>query len=151
MLEIDDVMIGQHSIPIVREVERGSVTRFAEALGLRNPIHFDTVVAQQKGYRNVVAPPTYAVTLLAWQLPGLKLPKAGVLHGEQEFEWQSTICAGDELAVSGWVDNVKSRGGPQGRMTIITIISEATNQLMEFVFRARAVLVVTEGVEHATR
>ncbi|PSR22893.1 MAG: MaoC family dehydratase [Sulfobacillus acidophilus] len=146
---LDAERLGEHSPWRVHEVERGAIAKFARALQLDNPIHFSPERAHAAGYRDVVAPPTFVVTLLPWEIPGLTLPEAGVLHGEQEFEWAAPICAKDEIRVSGWIEGVKTRTGQQGQMTLITVASEGINQAGEIAFRARAVLVVTEEVAHA--
>ncbi|NMP21088.1 MaoC family dehydratase [Sulfobacillus sp. DSM 109850] len=143
--------IGQRSQPITHEVERGAIRRFARALGLTSAIHQDVASAQAAGFRDLVAPPTFVVTLLPWQIPGLTLPSAGVLHGEQEFWWGEPICAGDQIQVTGWVEDVKTRSGKTGRMHIITIASEGMHQDEQPAFRARAVLIVTEEAENASR
>lgn len=146
-MDVDQRLIGERSQPVFREVERGSIRRFAQALGLTDAKYRDVEAAQALGYRDIVAPPTYAVTLLPWEIPGLQVPSAGVLHGEQSFEWEDSICAGDRLSVTGWVDTIKSRGA----LHIITIASEGINQMGNLAFRAQAVLIVTEETAHANR
>lgn len=147
-MHIEPHRLGARSEPVVHEIERGSIRRYARALGLTNAIHYDVEKARAEGYRDLVAPPTYAVTLLPWNIPGLNLPPAGVLHGEQAFEWGADpICAGDQIEVTGWVADVKTRGG----MHIIGIESEGQHAGRGQAFHARAVLIVTEEVEHASR
>lgn len=151
MLKIDAELIGHRSEPIQKTIELGAVARFVRALGATNRIHHDRAYAIAHGHRDLVAPPTYAVTLLPWHIPGVTLPEAGVLHGEQAFEWESCICVGDSLTVVGWAQDVKSRQAKMGRMTIISVAAEATNQDLHVIFRSTAVVVVTEEVAHADR
>lgn len=151
MLHLDYVHLGEHSAIKVHEIERGAVSKFARALTLTDPIYFSREAAQSQGYRHIVAPPTFVVTLLPWDIPGLTLPEAGVIHGEQEFEWGEPICVTDAISVSGWVDEVKSRSGRGGQMTIITVASEGEHADGRMAFRARAVLIVTEAVDHGSR
>lgn len=151
MFRVDETRAGQWSDAETRVVERGAVAKFARALGLTSAIHFDPDAARLAGYRDVAAPPTFAVTMLPWQIPGLELPEAGVLHGEQEFEWGEALCAGDVVRVTGRLDDVKTRSGPQGRMSIVTIVSEGYHDSGTLAFRARAMLVVTEEGEHGDR
>ena len=148
LLIVNRDRLGEHSLPLYNEVERGSIRRFAQALGVTDPISLFVEAAHQDGYRDLVAPPTYVVTLVPSILPGLELPKAGVLHGEQSFDWGEPICAGDVIEVQGWLDDVKTRSRREGTMTILTVVSEGYNQLQQFVFRAKAVLIVTEEVHH---
>lgn len=151
MLRLDHERLGDHSVPQVYDLERGAIRKFAAALGFHDPIYFSTEKAREAGYPDIVAPPTFAVTLLPWNIPGLELPVAGVLHGEQEFEWDRPLCAGQRVVVTGWVDEVKSRTGQGGQMTMITIASEAAVESGGSAFRARALLVVTEAADHADR
>jgi acyl dehydratase len=151
VFRVDETRVGQWSEAETRVVERGAVGKFARALGLTSVVHFDPAAARSAGYRDVVAPPTFAVTMLPWQVPGLELPEAGVLHGEQEFEWGEPLCASDELTVRGRLEDVKTRTGQQGRMSILTLVSEAHHTSGELAFRARAMLIVTEEGEHGGR
>jgi acyl dehydratase len=152
VLRLDHETLGQRSVPRVHDIERGAVRKFSAALGFQQEsIYVSADEAKKAGYRDLVAPPTFAVTLLPWELPGIELPSAGVLHGEQEFEWDRPICAGDRVVVTGWVDEVKSRSGQSGQMTLITIASEAALESGEPLFRARALLVVTEEAENGSR
>lgn len=143
--------LGQRSQPRSHLVERGAVLKFARALGFDQPIYQSREAAQRAGYRDVLTVPTFAVTLLPWDIPGLALPDAGVLHGEQEFEWGEPICVGDVIEVSGWVDEVKSRAGHDGQMSIISILSEGVHSSGAMAFRARSVLIVTEEVAGESR
>ncbi len=151
MLRLDAQSLGQRSQPKLFEVERGAVRKFAKALGLADSIYSSVEAAQAQGYRDLVAPPTFAVTLLPWQVPGLELPSAGVLHGEQEFEWGQPLCAGDVVEVTGWVDQVKSRSSQTGKMSMITVCSEGRLKTGELAFSARALLIVTEEAPHGDR
>lgn len=151
MLHLDHLYLGEHSDIETHEIERGAVGKFARALALTDPIYFSREAAQAQGYRHIVAPPTFVVTLLPWNIPGLTLPEAGVLHGEQAFEWGEPICVTDTIGVIGWVDEVKSRSGRGGQMTIITVASEGDHSDGRMAFRARAVLIVTEAVDDGNR
>lgn len=143
-MEIDRSRIGDHSRPKVTEIERGAVRRFAEALGETEGRSLDLDEARHQGFRDLVAPPTFAVTLVVFEVPGLKLPKAGVLHGEQEFTFDRLLVAGEEISVEAWVDDLKTRSGSRGRMHIVTVLNEGRDMAGERVFLAKSVLVVNE-------
>ncbi|MER6917432.1 MaoC family dehydratase N-terminal domain-containing protein [Streptomyces sp. NPDC000594] len=86
-------------------LERGAVSRFADAIGAGDAVHHDSRAARAAGYRDVIAPPTY--------LFGVDLDRGGVLellaeagadpasclHVEQEFSYASAVCAGDTLVL----------------------------------------------------
>lgn len=60
---MDRSATGRESKPLVNEVEKGAIRRFAEALGETNPIHFDEGAARAAGYRSIVAPLTFPTAL----------------------------------------------------------------------------------------
>ena len=72
-------------------VGREKIREFAEAVGADDVIHTDQIQARARGYRDVIAPPTFAV-LIAQQCDRQLIvdPEAGidfsrVVHGEQRF------------------------------------------------------------------
>ena len=77
--------------------------RYAGASGDFNPIHIDPEAARAAGFRNVVAPPMFAVVYSAGSVgPGVLDPEVGInlmmmLHGSQEFVWGEPVCAGDTI------------------------------------------------------
>ena len=69
------------------------------------PLSHDPVAARSAGYVDVVAPPTFAITITlpagdqVTQDPELGLDYSRVVHGDQRFLYQRQIVAGDELRV----------------------------------------------------
>lgn len=145
MLELNEGLFGVRSQPFTRLVERGAASKFAHALGVSDALYYSREAAQAKGYREQLVPPTYAITLLPFAVPGLRLPAAGVIHGEQSFHWHDVLAVGDEIHVTGWVQGVKSRAGTHGRMHIITIASEGWETQRGPIFTAESILIVTEA------
>ena len=108
------------------EVTRGDVRRFATAIGDRNPACHDPAAAQALGHRDVVAPPTFLITLAmstAGELvtdPELGLDYSLVVHGEQRFELHRPVCAGDLLDTVTRLDAMRD----VGRNELISIVTE---------------------------
>ena len=98
-------------------VDAAGIAAFASAIGSTDPVHTSTEAARAAGYRDVIAPPTFAVTLAQQcdrQL--IEDPEAGidfsrVVHGEQKFVHHRPITAGDEVQGTLTVDAVRSAGG----------------------------------------
>ena len=72
-------------------VGRAKIREFAEAVGAKDALHTDQVLARARGYRDVIASPTFAI-LIAQQCDRqlIEDPEAGidftrVVHGEQRF------------------------------------------------------------------
>jgi len=98
-------------------VGSAKIREFAEAVGAVDPVHVDRAVATSRGYRDVIAPPTFAV-LIAQQCDAQLVtdPDAGidysrVVHGEQRFVHHHPITAGDDVVAVLHVDSVKQAGG----------------------------------------
>ncbi len=98
-------------------VDAASLAAFAAAVGSVDPLHTDAEVARAAGYPDVIAPPTFAVTIAQQcdrQL--VEDPEAGidfsrVVHGEQRFVHHRPITAGDEVLGTLTVDAVRQAGG----------------------------------------
>ncbi len=147
MVEYDPKRFGEKSEPRVHEIEKGAIRRFAEALGETNPVYFDEQEARRRGYRGLLAPPTFPVTLRRSPVPGLTMPRAGVIHGEQEFIYGEPICSGDVITVTAWLEDVRERRGSRGVMTLVTVASEGVHQNGAMAFQSRSTMIVTEGVK----
>jgi acyl dehydratase len=98
-------------------VGREKIREFAEAVGADDVVHIDREQARACGYRDVIAPPTFAV-LIAQQCDRQFIvdPEAGIdfsrlVHGEQRFVHHRPITAGDEIVGVLTIDSVKAAGG----------------------------------------
>jgi acyl dehydratase len=141
---LDRSLIGRESEPVVHEVEKGAIRRFAEALGDPNPIYVDEAAARASGYPSLVAPPTFPVALASNERfrHSLDLGTRSILHGEQQFEYGRPIVAGDRITVKSKVADVQERAGASGAMDVIVIEDEGRDDKGELVFRTRAMLIL---------
>ncbi|WP_068402071.1 FAS1-like dehydratase domain-containing protein [Kribbia dieselivorans] len=98
-------------------VGREKIREFAAAVGATDPLHVDVEAARRAGYADVIAPPTFAV--LISQLCDAQFvtdPEAGVdfsrvVHGEQSFDHQRPLVAGDEIVGVLTIESVRGAGG----------------------------------------
>jgi acyl dehydratase len=144
---LDRSLIGRESEPVVHEVEKNQVRRFAEALGDPSPISTDEAAARAAGYPALVAPPTFAIALASNERfrHSLDLGTRNILHGEQSFEYARPILAGDTITVRSRVADVQERAGASGPMDVIVIEDEGRDEKNELVFRTRATLILRRG------
>ena len=98
-------------------VSAEGLAAFASAVGSTDPVHTSSEAARAAGYVDVIAPPTFAVTI-AQQCDAVFVqdPEAGidysrVVHGEQQFGYARPVRAGDVLTVVVTLESVKSAGG----------------------------------------
>ncbi|WP_053958930.1 FAS1-like dehydratase domain-containing protein [Sulfobacillus thermosulfidooxidans] len=132
-------LIGRCSSPKTYHIDREMLKQFSQSLELTYPPYFDKEAAQSEGYRDIIAPPTFAFTLTAGEIPGFELPAAGIIHGEQQFEYALPLTAGDEIQVVACVDNLKKRGST----VFLTLKTVAHNLLGDMVFVSRSLFIIT--------
>ncbi|MFW5472425.1 FAS1-like dehydratase domain-containing protein [Knoellia sp. CPCC 206450] len=98
-------------------VSAADIAAFADAVGSDDPLHHDAEVARAAGHADVIAPPTFAVTLAQRcdaayvQDPDSGIDYSRVVHGEQRFVHHRPITAGDEVLGTLTVDSIRSAGG----------------------------------------
>ena len=98
-------------------VSAADIAAFADAVGSDDPLHRDPEVARAAGHADVIAPPTFAVTLAQRcdaayvQDPDSGIDYSRVVHGEQRFVHHRPITAGDEVLGTLTVDSIRSAGG----------------------------------------
>ncbi|MFW0107915.1 FAS1-like dehydratase domain-containing protein [Rothia sp. P6271] len=97
-------------------VGKEHIREFAHATQAQSPLHHDTKTAQKAGYRDIIAPPTYAI-ILAQQADSLLIqdPESGidfsrVVHADQRFTHHQPITAGDNIITSVHVENLRMIG-----------------------------------------
>ena len=112
------------------EVGREKIREYANAVGETNPIHHDREAAQAAGFRNVVAPPMFAVVYSAGAVgpaifdPEIGLNFAMMVHGGQEFVWGEPVVAGDTITT---VNEFKDHSEKDGKGFFV-FESVSTNQ-----------------------
>jgi acyl dehydratase len=95
--------IGKTYPPFEYEVGREKIREYATAVGETNQVHFDRKTARDAGFRDVVAPPMFAVVYSAGSVgPPIFDDEIGIdfmrmVHGGQEFAWSEPVCAGDVI------------------------------------------------------
>lgn len=98
------------------EVGRRDIAAFAEATGATNLVYTDAVVARGLGYRDVVAPPTFAVVVAQEAEsqyvadPAAGIDFAYVVHADERFTYHRPITAGDRLFTVLTVEKISQRG-----------------------------------------
>ena len=99
------------------QVGREKIKEYANALGLDNPVHFDVEAAKAAGYRDVVAPPMFAVVYSSPAVgpaildPEVELNFAAMVHGGQAFEWGEPAVSGDEITTTSKCLSIEEKDG----------------------------------------
>ncbi len=142
-IAIDQSAIGRRSEPVSYDIDEREIRRFAEAIGARDPIHFDREAARAAGFAGVVAPPTFPIALRPRDVrDGLGIDMRKLLHGEQEFRLERPIVAGDRITVAGEIVDVGEKVGKTGVMKILTVAVRGTDASERLVFEARSTVLI---------
>jgi acyl dehydratase len=109
--------IGKTYEPFDYEVGREKIREYANAVGETNPVYFDRAAAQDAGFRDVVAPPMFAVVYSAGSVgPPIFDPEVGIdfmrmVHGGQEFVWSEPVCSGDTITTQTTFKDFSEKDG----------------------------------------
>ena len=109
--------VGRSYPPLTYAVGREKIREYAFAVGETNPVHLEVEAARALGYRDVIAPPMFAVVYSAPAMgPAIFDPDVGMnfammVHGGQEFVWGPLVVAGDEVTTTVTVKDISERDG----------------------------------------
>ena len=98
-------------------VGREKIREFAKAVFSKDPANLNLEAAKKLGYKDLIAPPTFAVVVQERSLTQVitdseaALDFSRVVHGDQRFIHVRPICAGDELTSELKVASVKQLAG----------------------------------------
>jgi acyl dehydratase len=130
-MALDPALVGRGYPPsAVYEVGRQKIAEFADAVGAVDPVHRDAEAARAAGYPDVIAPPTFAITLtlsaagVVVEDPDVALDYSRVVHGEQRFTHHRPIRAGDRLVATPVIEAVRSVGGNDLLTTRVDVATE---------------------------
>jgi len=121
--------IGVESDPVVNEVERGAIIKFAQAIGDDSPIYNDEQVARETRYGGIVAPPTFLRSMRVGSNKVIvQSPYPANLDGGSEWEYFEPIRPGDLITVTQYLADVHERQGRLGNMLIMVRETKYINQ-----------------------
>jgi len=141
--------------PQIREIERGAIRRFAEAVDDPNPLYHDAEYARNSRYREMVAP----VGFDGWPIKGPvemdvlygvmgMLAKAGypvILDGGIEYSPFLRLRAGDILCGYTTIAGITEKSTTYGKkMLLTTLVTEYSNQNGEKALGVRRTVVSRE-------
>ena len=116
-------------------VGREKIREFAKAVFSKDPANLDLEAAIKYGYKDLIAPPTFAVVIQERSLTQVISDKEAaldfsrVVHGDQRFIHVRPIVAGDELTSELKVASVKQLAG-NSMVSFETQIFDAGQELV---------------------
>jgi len=123
------------------------LAEFADAIGDQNPVYRDRSAAQEAGFPDVIAPPTFPIVISmassarALAAPGLNVNYAMVVHGEQRFEYARPLRAGDVVTAQVTISDIRD----VGRNSLMTTTTQISTLDGEHVCTAYSTLVERGG------
>jgi hypothetical protein len=111
------------------QIEAGMIRRFVQAVDDPNPRW------------QVMAPPTFVLTVGLEKIQQLLTSAETLLHGSTELECYQPVTPGDVLTATATVTNVRERQGKTGKTAFITIDTIYRNQRQELVAKCRQMVI----------
>ncbi|ASK62372.1 dehydratase [Virgibacillus phasianinus] len=137
-MELDESVIGLTGEKYTFDVEKRHVKQFAEAIGDQNPLYTDEAFAADSRYGQLIAPPTFAMTIGSegGDFP-IELDTRRMLHGEQEFIFYRQIVVGDRLHCQMKVSDLYEKEGKSGTMQFLILDTEMEDDTGDLVAISR--------------
>ena len=112
----DPTKVGKRYRSYEYEVSREKVREYVKVLGDENPVYLNRDAARAAGFRDIVAPPTFAVIYSVSAIrkaifdPELQIDMTRLVHGGQEFDWFEPVCVGDVISTALQVGEIYKKG-----------------------------------------
>jgi acyl dehydratase len=114
---VDTSAKGKSYAPFAYEVGKEKIREYAQAVGEDNAVYFDREAARAAGFRDVPAPPMFAVVYSAGAMaPAILDPEVGInvmmmVHGGQELVWSEPVCSGDTITTVARCKDIYEKDG----------------------------------------
>ncbi|MGV3488151.1 MAG: MaoC family dehydratase N-terminal domain-containing protein [Tuberibacillus sp.] len=144
-------LVGKISNKVLTTVERGAVKKFAEAIGESHPIYTEREYGLKSKYGDNIAPPTFPRTFDYGTIDGLQLPSAGLIHGEQSFDYTRPLVVGESLYCYTRVENYIEKETKTGSLGFLTLLNIGEDENNQMIFQSKIVIILTEKVREAMR
>ena len=142
--------IGKVDPPHLREVEKGAIRRYADAVGDNNPLYYDEEYAKNSRYGCIIAPPGFfgwakktissSEGLIGLIGAMIEAGYAGILDGGMAYDFFLPIRAGDTLVGSPKVADIALKEG-KTKMMILRFETSYTNQNGDLVAKSYQTLI----------
>ena len=142
--------IGKVDPPHLREVEKGAIRRYADAVGDDNPLYYDEEYAKKTKYGGIIAPPGFfgwakktissSEGLIGLIGAMIEAGYAGILDGGMAYDFFLPVRVGDTLVGSPKVADIALKEG-KTKMMILRFETSYTNQNGDLVAKSYQTLI----------
>ena len=121
--------IGVESDPVINDVEKGAIVKFAQAIEDDNPVFNNENIARQTRFGGLIAPPTFLRSMKVGKAnPTVNSPYTANLDGGSEWEYFEPVKVGDQISVTQYLSDISERRGSLGNMLFMVRETKYTNQ-----------------------
>jgi acyl dehydratase len=142
--------IGKVDPPHLREVEKGAIRRYADAVGDDNPLYYDEEYAKKSRYGCIIAPPGFfgwakktissSEGLIGLIGAMIEAGYAGILDGGMAYDFYLPVRVGDTLVGSPKVADIALKEG-KTKMMVLRFETSYTNQNGDLVAKSYQTLI----------
>jgi acyl dehydratase len=125
----DRSLLGKEYSRFEQHVTRAMMLEYAHIIGVRDPVHTDPQVAQARGYRDIIALPTF----IAWRTaqpiapPEMGFDGTGINAG-YACTFSGVVCPGDVLTYSTCLVDMYEKTGRSGTLRFVVRETTVTNR-----------------------
>jgi len=142
--------IGKVDPPHLREVEKGAIRRYADAVGDDNPLYYDEEYAKNTKYGGIISPPGFfgwakktissSEGLIGLIGAMIEAGYAGILDGGMAYDFYLPVRVGDTLVGSPKVADIALKEG-KTKMMILRFETSYWNQNGDLVAKSYQTLI----------
>jgi len=127
-------VIGKEFVRRVQQVTRELLLEYADLMGTTHPIYLDPEAARARGYRDIIAMPTFLLAEASLPLVPPEIPfTGGGLNAGYDCAFYSDVYPGDTLTYSTCIADLYEKTGRSGTMHFVIRKITVTNQHHEMV------------------
>ncbi len=131
-------VIGREFVRREQLVTRELLLEYADLMGATHPIYLDAEAARARGYRDIIAMPTFLLAESSLPLVPPEVPfTGGGLNAGYECTFDREVYPGDTLTYSTALADLYEKTGRSGTMHFAIRETTVTNQRGERVARIR--------------
>jgi acyl dehydratase len=134
MVNWDRRVLGKEFARLEQHVTRDMLLAYANLMGVTNPLYLDPQAARARGYRDIIALPTFVTTQGAQPLTPPELEYTGMgINAGYECIFHGVIYPGDTLIYSTCLSDLYEKTGRSGTMQFVVRQTTISNQHGEVV------------------
>ncbi|NEU31397.1 MaoC family dehydratase [bacterium LRH843] len=137
-------LVGTCSVPVKNKIDKEEIKKFALAIGEPLPIYIDEQFAKQSKHGRILAPPTFPRTLDFGEIKGMKLPSAGLIHGEQMYQYTRPLYEGEIIHGQCQLLACEKKQSRNGTMLLIKLKQTGFDEDENEIFTSIRTLIMTE-------